>query len=362
MRAAHAGTAGVRVREARFESAERVVNFAREVEAQFMLLAGDTFAHNAIERSGVVRTAEILASFERPVYLLPGNSDPLMPGSVWHEPVWNEKKNITLLLEPVPVDLGEGVLYPCPVTDMSSEEDPTAWIDANESTMISIGVAHGAVEGAGIDDATHPIPANAGPRLGLDYLALGHCHYSSFDPSSRSVRMAYSGTHEGTGFGKKSRGSILVIELPSRGEAPGITQVSTSSLNWLLMNQRLDQQGGLGHVRRVIESLGDPLNTLLRLNLEGVIQLNERAELERIREVANSRFLYAHIDDSSLFPGAGDEGLIASIPDGVLREAAVLLVEYSDPDYEGDRPVGFSSDVASRAIVELYNIMNGEPL
>ena len=45
MKAAHAGSAGARVREERFKAAARVVDQARRSGAEFMLLAGDTFEH-----------------------------------------------------------------------------------------------------------------------------------------------------------------------------------------------------------------------------------------------------------------------------------------------------------------------------
>ena len=50
MRVSHVGEAGARVREERLAAARRVVEAAREGAADFMLVAGDTFEDNGVDR------------------------------------------------------------------------------------------------------------------------------------------------------------------------------------------------------------------------------------------------------------------------------------------------------------------------
>jgi DNA repair exonuclease SbcCD nuclease subunit len=61
-----------------------VLEAARAVEAQLVLLAGDTFEHNRLPDALVERAALLLAEAGREVVILPGNHDPATPGSVHH--------------------------------------------------------------------------------------------------------------------------------------------------------------------------------------------------------------------------------------------------------------------------------------
>ena len=83
MKAESVGRMAERVREERLEAAKRVVQAARDNGAEMIVLTGDVFEDNAVDRLLVRKIGEILRAFPRPVYIIPGNHDPLVPGSVW---------------------------------------------------------------------------------------------------------------------------------------------------------------------------------------------------------------------------------------------------------------------------------------
>jgi len=146
MKAAHVGTAAEEVRKARLEAVGKLREVAAEREADFLVVAGDLFENNAVGRPLVRQVAEQLNGFPCPVYIIPGNHDPLVPGSVWEHPAWAEADKVEVLTEPRPVEVPGGRLYPCPVLDAYSEKDPTGWVPARKKDVIRIGVAHGTVE------------------------------------------------------------------------------------------------------------------------------------------------------------------------------------------------------------------------
>jgi DNA repair exonuclease SbcCD nuclease subunit len=80
MKAVQVGGAGERVRAERVKTAERIVRPAREQAVDFILLAGDTFEDKGVERVLIQQAAELLGGAGLPMYLLPGNHDPLPPG------------------------------------------------------------------------------------------------------------------------------------------------------------------------------------------------------------------------------------------------------------------------------------------
>jgi len=356
MKAAHVGEVGSALREERFEAARRVVKAADDFGADFILLAGDTFEDNGVDRLNVQRVADILASFAGAVYLIPGNHDPLVPGSVWEHPAWSSHSNLHVLTEPAPVEIEGGFLYPCPVFGKHSGKDPTSWIDAGGARGIKIGIAHGTVEGVDPDDRYYPIPLDAPARSGLDYLALGHWHSCTIFETGGAARMAYPGTHETTSFGERDSGHVLLVEIAGPGENPEVSREKTGSLDWLLLKEQVRENGDIARLREKIEAIGDPEKTLINLSVSGIIHMDEAPELPRLQEIVEARFFYGRIDSLELHPLPGDAELVESFPPGIMREAARRILELSDPSYAGGRPEGATPEVASMAILELYAI------
>ncbi|HTW51105.1 MAG TPA: metallophosphoesterase [Stellaceae bacterium] len=60
-----------------------VLAYAREIEADVVLLAGDTFDNHMVSAATIERAGEVLAKAGVPVVLLPGNHDPLTADSVY---------------------------------------------------------------------------------------------------------------------------------------------------------------------------------------------------------------------------------------------------------------------------------------
>jgi DNA repair exonuclease SbcCD nuclease subunit len=358
MKAIHAGGAAPRVREERLAAARRVLAAAREHAADFVLVAGDTFEDNGVERALIQGVADILGGSPVPVFVIPGNHDPLTPGSVWEHPAWKRTEQVHVLREEKPVEVPGGMLYPCPVADKRSRRDPTAWIPLADPDGIRIGLAHGTVEGVPQAEPDHPIPRDAAARAGLDYLALGHWHSTALYPApDGAVRMAYCGTHETTGFGERDSGNVLLVEIAGRGAAPIITPVRAAGLTWEVIEKDVRQPGDLARVRQDIESRRSPESTLLQVQLKGLLSAAERDEMARIREIVANRFLFARVDSLSLRPSPEDASWLASLPPGIVQNAAVRLQELSDPRYAGQRPEGASPEVASGALMELYALM-----
>lgn len=348
MMASSFGSAGDRIREERVATGRRVVEIARNHGAQFILVAGDLFEDNAVDRLLVQKTADILDSFGGPVYIIPGNHDALTPGSVWEHPVWKGARNLYVLREEKPVELPNGLLFPCPLFERNSGRDPTAWIPADRTGDIRIGLAHGTVENVRLDEPDYPIPRAAAQRAGLDYLALGHWHsVANYVGSDGAVRMAYSGTHETTRFGERDSGNILIVDIPNAIEPPKIMPIRSGKLEWATFNKELGEPGDLERVRAQIESMQSPDIHLLAVSLSGLFMADERAELAHIEQILGSRFLWGALDASQLRPSPRDDSWIKNLPPGIIREAASRLRDRTD----------VAPEVLSRALAELYAIL-----
>jgi DNA repair exonuclease SbcCD nuclease subunit len=361
MKYSRTGEVGTRLREERINSLRVLVDIAQAHGAEFILVAGDMFEDNGVERVLVQKVADILAAAGMPVFVIPGNHDPFVPGSVWEQPAWRAASNVQVLSEERPVELPGGLLYPCPAREKYSDRDPTAWIHARETGGIKIGVAHGTVEGVCQEVPEYPVPRNTAERAGLDYLALGHWHSLATYPGRDGiVRMAYSGTHETTKFGERDSGNVLLVEIEDGGAAPVLTAVPTGRLKWMVIEKDIRETRDIAEVRAQVESVENPGMTLVDMCLTGLLAAESQDEISHIREILEARFLFNRIDISRLRPAPEDENWITVLPAGVIREAGIRLQELADSAFAGKRPEGTSPEIAARALIELYAIVSEE--
>ena len=352
MKAESVGRLAERVREERLEAAKRVVQAARDHGAEMIVLTGDVFEDNAVDRLLVRKVGEILRTFPGPVYLIPGNHDPLVPGSVWEHSVWKEAANLKLLGRSEPVELESCILFPCPLHEKYSTKNPTTWINARDVTKPAVGLAHGNVEGIPNGEPDYPIPRDAATRLGLDYLALGHWHsYARYDADDGVCRMAYSGTHETTKFGERDSGNAVLVEIAGRGAPPQLTPVKTGRLDWRTIERTIDQPQSLEPLVAELGQLAPPDSALVRVILGGVLFPEDRHALVRIEELLASRFLFGSLDAAALIPAPDGEGWIESLPSGSFREAAVKLRAQAAQSASPDERA-----IATQALLQLFEL------
>jgi hypothetical protein len=174
-----------RIGEARFTSLQQIREKAAEHSADFILVAGDVFDDHSVSRTDVAARAFAILEGSKtacPVFIISGNHDPLVPGGVWDRDPWLRDQphlRVHLLRHPEPVAVpGLPVtIFPCPLRQRRSMDDPTAWIERYPRTKhdptIRIGLAHGSLKTMPLPEDDHLIRPDAADHYGLDYLALG---------------------------------------------------------------------------------------------------------------------------------------------------------------------------------------------
>lgn len=342
MKAAHVGRNASIVRDARRKAARRVAELARAERVDFVLVAGDTFEDHAVSGERVDETAEILTACDCPLYILPGNHDPLTAASVWERPVWQGRRNLHVLRDQTPVPVPGGWLLPCPVRDRWSGDDPTKDIPLEPADGVRIGVAHGSLSSVPMTDRSHPIAENAAERARLDYLALGHWHTTRV-----WGRTAYSGTPEPTRFLEEDSGNVLLVEIQSPGSRPKVDKVRTAVLSWVSMSREVNHEGDLATIEDELRHAADPKTTLVELQLKGLLFEADWPVLRRIREQLGAQFLHWAMDDAGLIPA----GVEKTLPAGYFQEVERELRLQAE---EGPR-----AEVARRALMELYRLAHG---
>jgi len=359
MKALHTGEKAKDVRFKRFETAKRIVEEAKAANVDFVLLAGDTFEDNTVDEVVVKRTVDILNQFDPiPVYIIPGNHDPFVPGSIWDRDIWKQiGSHVSLLTEAVEYCHSDDVvIYPCPLTQKKSGLDPTLWIPkrTEEDPRIRIGLAHGSLDIIS-EDANFPIPLDRPEQSDLDYLALGDWH--SYYAVQNAV---YSGTMEPTGFGEKNSGNVLIVEIKTANSVPKIDVRRINALTWIDISPDIQDSADLAVFESELKKL-DPLSSkLLKITpiLEECSDIVAFQQLETIRSDLLEKSFFLDWDDPIIQPMVGD----AHLPEGILSRMDEVLADI----LEGKIPAGPGKEFAicdnttvSRARQILHRLAGG---
>ncbi|MFD1332760.1 exonuclease SbcCD subunit D, partial [Methylopila musalis] len=222
-----------RLREARHGVIGRLARHAREQGADAILLAGDTFDAETpapdVRRQAL---AEMRDHASIRWVLLPGNHDSLQASPLWTALGAEAPDNVTLAVEPKPIQLADGVvLLPAPCTTRRPGRDLTEWMDgeATPEGALRIGLAHGAIHGFSEEQtAADVIAPDRARRAGLAYLALGDWH----GPLEVDARTRYSGAPEPDRFKHDRPGEALLIALAGPSALPEATRLETGDFVW----------------------------------------------------------------------------------------------------------------------------------
>lgn len=188
----------------RLANLPKVLDAALAVEANVVLLAGDSFDNHRQPVELLERAARILRDYARPVVILPGNHDPLTPDSVYRRGGLGDVSNVSIL----GLNVDKAVLFPefeleiwghahFDYTDMSPLANPRP-----RTTRWQLAAAHGHY----VDEARDPnrmigswlIHREELLATGADYVALGHWNQST-PVGNGEVNAHYSGSPEYTG-------------------------------------------------------------------------------------------------------------------------------------------------------------------
>jgi len=100
-----------RFAQSRFDAIRELGRIAKEEDCRFMVVCGDVFESNLVDRKTVSRAMEALKDVHVPVYLLPGNHDPLNAASVYRATTFLERKppHVHVIEDTNPIRVDEGI-------------------------------------------------------------------------------------------------------------------------------------------------------------------------------------------------------------------------------------------------------------
>ncbi|MDA2931364.1 DNA repair exonuclease, partial [Acidobacteria bacterium AH-259-O06] len=268
-----------RFAQARFDAIRTLGRIGKEESCQFLLVCGDVFESNQVDRKTVSRALGALKEVPIAVYLLPGNHDPLNAASVYRSSTFLEYKpaHVHVIEDTSPIKVGEGTeIVGVPWLSKRPRHDLVA--EATVPLEPAVGVtrvcvAHGAVDSISPnpDDPAVISLASAEEALSkgkIHYLALGDRH--SLTEIGKHGRIGYAGTPEPTDYDETKPGFALVVEIDEEKVITKEVRVGT----WhFLERERVDlnTQEDIEALRGWLEDLEDKERTIVRLRLVGAL-------------------------------------------------------------------------------------------
>ncbi|MFN2388007.1 MAG: exonuclease SbcCD subunit D [Actinomycetota bacterium] len=355
------GEAQARFAAARIEAIATLGELAAAEGAELILVSGDVFESNQVDRRTVCRALEMMKTAPVPIYLLPGNHDPLEPGSVYLSPTFVAAKpeNVHVLDGCTPVEVRAGVeLVGAPWRSKRPLCDlVVSACDglAAAPTGIRICVAHGIVDRLSPDrDNPALLSAAALHRLVDDgivhYIALGDRHSATSVGDSR--RIWYSGSPEPTDHDEVSSGRALVVDLDR--DACRVDEHVVGTWRFVRESFTLRDEADVGRVERWLADVPDKPRAVAKLTLVGELSLRATARLDQVLDAARDLFAAVGV-------AAAVSDLVV-LPDELDLDALQLSgFAHSAADQLFARSAAGPDQAATDALTLLYRLSAGAP-
>lgn len=273
--------AQARYTQARFDAIRTMGRIASEKECRFMLVCGDSFESNQVDRKTVARAIEALKEVAVPVYLLPGNHDPLNAASVYRSSTFMDKKpaHLHIIENGTPLQVGDGFeLVGAPWLSKRPNGNPV--VDLLDALPPAGGIkricaGHGIVDAFTPDKEAENVIAVSRLETAIAegkvlFIALGDRH--SLTKVGSGDRIWYSGTPESTDFREDHSGFCQVVTM----DGDDVTTEEVKIGQWRFIEELVDlnTEADVESLRKKLEEIPNRERSVLKLVFTGSLTLS----------------------------------------------------------------------------------------
>lgn len=305
--------------EARLQAIRALGELARLERCEFIVVCGDVFHTNQVNRKTVARAMEAIGAIPVPVYILPGNHDPLDPGSIYRTATFRDRKppNVRVLEDSTPIVVAPNVeLVGVPWPSKRPARDLVGSVLGDlrpQSGVVRVVAGHGIVDSLAPD---REAPSNISLAAVERALADGRCHYvalgdrHSYTEVGSSGRVRYAGTPEAYDYVERMPGYVVIAELD--GTNCSATPHRVGSWQFLIEGFEFSKDADIDAFEQRLTTIDSKERTILKLKLSGTLTLGGRTRLDGI--IGNAHDLFAALEvpdrhvDISVTPDDHDFG------------------------------------------------------
>jgi DNA repair exonuclease SbcCD nuclease subunit len=359
-----AGDAQPRYSAARRDAVAGLGALAAEVDAEFVVVAGDVFEHNQLAPQVIGQSLEAMRAIGIPVYLLPGNHDPLDASSVYTSALFTAERpdNVVVLDRAGVHQVRPGLeIVAAPWRSKAPTTDLVAEVleDLSPASVTRVLVAHGGVDVldpdrnkpslirlAGLDDAL--------ARGAVHYVALGDKH--SLTEVGNSGRVWYSGSPEVTNFDdvESNPGHVLVVEIDESDPRGAVSVTARDVGHWrfVTLHRQVDTSRDVADLDINLDLMTEKDRTVVRLALTGSLTVTDRAALDALLDRYARLFawlgLWERRTDLAVIPADGEFTDL-----GIGGFAAAAVEELVATAREGDAESAVDAQAALALLLRL---------
>jgi DNA repair exonuclease SbcCD nuclease subunit len=344
-----AGDAQPRYSAARRDAVAGLGALAAEVGAEFVVVAGDVFEHNQLAPQVIGQSLEAMRAIGIPVYLLPGNHDPLDASSVYTGALFTAEcpDNVVVLdragiheVRPGLQILAAPWRSKAPTTDLVAEVVDGLPVD----DVTRVLVAHGGVDVLDPDRDKPSLIRLAGledalARGAIHYVALGDKH--SLTQVGSSGRVWYSGSPEVTNFDdvESAPGHVLVVDVADSNRTVNVQPRHVGHWRFVTLRREVDNNREIADLDLNLDQMTEKDRTVVRLALTGSLSVTDRAALDACLDKYARLFawlgLWERHTDLAVVPADGEfndlgiGGFAAAAVDELVATARAGDAEYA---------------------------------
>ena len=347
---------------ARLDVIERMVGIATSEQCEFVVVCGDVFESNQVQRQVLVRAFEKMAAFPQlTFFLLPGNHDPLDASSIYRSPTFTGRcpENVKVLTGTEPVQAAPGVeLIPAPWHNKHPTADlvETACGGLEQTSSLRIIVGHGAIDSMSPDPNDPKVIdlERLEERISaglIHHVALGDRH--STTKVGTTGRVYYSGAPEPTDYDEIDPGNVLIVDLGADNVNVVVRHIGT--WRFLRRDWQLSSDKDIETLEEWLSGLEDKDRTIVKVSMVGQVSVAQKARLDELLE--------HHADLLAAIETWGRHSELVVIPDdadldhfGLSGFASDALAELHMMAGQGEQ-----APVARDALALLYRLVGPRP-
>lgn len=287
-----------RFHRARLDAVRRIGELASEHGAEFVVVCGDVFESNQLDRAIISRTFEVLSSFTVPVVLLPGNHDPLDAASIYDSPVFVSRRpeHVHVLRDSTPTEVVPGTeivgapwFSKRPQGDLVAEA--TRGLAEVPAGTVRIIAGHGAVSTLNPDrDSLATIDVDHLRRV----LGEGRAQFAVLGDRHATYRVDeriwYPGSPEVTSRREDDPGNVLLVDVDAETHACSVEKLQVGQWSYRVLDADLNSIEDVGRFEQRLAELPDKDRTAVWLILRGTLSTAAKTRLDEVIDHAQDLF------------------------------------------------------------------------
>ncbi len=271
----------------------KMIDLVKSSRSNVLLIAGDLFDDPHPSTSLVSFVINEMKRAEIPVFLIPGNHDPMVKGSVYSDNDF--PSNVTIFdKEFSSKTVGDLAVHGIAYDPEKFDKHILKYLPEPIPDKYNIALIHGSYRFMDFGDENYyPIEKEEIEGSKMNYIALGHFH--TFNEIKTSVPACYPGTPEGLGFNDTGNRGVVIVDLDKNG-----VKINPNNINSRVYEAYELECSDLANEAEIEKKIREhsDTNKLLRVKLSGVPETLFKLDSEALLEEIKNSFFHLEIIDN----------------------------------------------------------------